>query len=351
MTKLEVANAKDPVVARTIQTIHEKSDELMDDLNDYAGFAARHWPSIVVATVGLLFACLPVVSRLRSTGEGYWWNVLFAVGLFALLGLVAFTLLRFLAGWQLLRQIMDRVVTLPMAGAFEQLPRSYAREFQASIFDLKERPYYLSIPLLLWQSVRTACGLPAAEPVANPNAKPIPAESIANDLNRKAADLVDDQLRRVWLDRQAADVFGSDPAKAPKINGAVRAAEIFVAVQAVLFIGILFKQLRTLAVTCVWTVLLLILAATTYPFQPERLIMYVAVGLAACVVAVIGHVLVQVNRNEMVSRISGTSANAFTPDWSFLWNNVALLGPFVIVAAQASGRLRTVFEPLLEMIR
>lgn len=344
-----IAAAADPVVARTLRAIHDTADELMDDLNDYAGFIGRHWRSILVASIALLLASLPMLTRLRSTGEGIWWDLLFLIGLMSLVGLVAFALLRLLAGWLRLRLIMDRIVTLPMAGAFDRLPRSFAKVFHASIFDLQERPYHLSIPLLMWQTLRTTCGLPAADPDLNPTTRQ-PAD-IANALNANAAKLVEDQLRTRWMKRPASDIFGTGGAAAPSTDDAERAAETFVAVQAVLFISILFKQLRTLAVTCVWTVLLLILAATTYPFQPERLIMYVAVGLAAAAIGVIGYVLVQINRSELVSRIAGTNPNTFTPDWSFLWNNVALLGPFILVAAQASGRLRTVFEPLLELIR
>jgi hypothetical protein len=132
----------------------------------------------------------------------------------------------------------------------------------------------------------------------------------------------------------------------------VQKAEDFVAIQVIIFLSQYFILLRAMALSMVWVAVLLLLAATAYPFQPEELILYLILGLLAAVMVGVLFVLVRVNQNEMVSRITQSTPNKFEFNWSFARAALTFVGPILLVtAAQLSGRLRTVVEPLLNLLR
>jgi len=132
----------------------------------------------------------------------------------------------------------------------------------------------------------------------------------------------------------------------------VEKAEDFVAIQVIIFLSQYFILMRTLALSIVWVAALLLLAATAYPFQPEELILYLIFGLLGAVMLGILWVLVQVNKNEIISRITQSTPNRFDFNWNFVQAAVTFIGPIaLIVAAQLSGRLRTIVEPLMDLIK
>jgi hypothetical protein len=134
--------------------------------------------------------------------------------------------------------------------------------------------------------------------------------------------------------------------------GWVRTAEDFVAVQAIVYLSQFFIQLRYLAAGVVWPSVLLLLAASAYPFQPERLILEMILALMLAVAGSILWVLVRFNKNEILSRITRSTPNRFELNWQFVGNALLAIGPIALVlVARFSGRLRTLFEPLLEVMR
>jgi len=219
------------------------------------------------------------------------------------------------------------------------------------------KPYRISLTASLWRRFRNTGVLPKEYPASDPiidAAKPQGgAGAVVNALSDRAADVAE-WLRQYWPESRIEVSAKEDAPKAtsgeatwfpvamyraPAVDPKTRIpdAELFLAVQTVLYLGIFFVHLRKLAISAIYTMLLLLLAATIYPFQPEGWIMSLMAGLSVTVAVVIGHVLVQVNRNELVSRIAGNEPNKFTPDWTFLWSNLALLAPFAVAAAQVSG--------------
>ncbi|OWK40480.1 hypothetical protein FRUB_05399 [Fimbriiglobus ruber] len=175
------------------------------------------------------------------------------------------------------------------------------------------------------------------------------------DLTAATRALVE-RLVLTWSERNAVDAFG---AEATGDDGKERAAtawqdiaEQFVAVQAVIFLAPLFTQMRYLALMAAAAVGALLVAATEYPFQPEKLIMYATVGLVAAVLAVIVWVLYRINKSEIVSRVTRTTPGQFSLTSGFVVNFVQLALPLVFVAAaQMSGWLRTIVEPFLAVLK
>jgi hypothetical protein len=144
------------------------------------------------------------------------------------------------------------------------------------------------------------------------------------------------------------------PATAPagSFAGWVEQAEGAVAMQVVSYLGQFFVQLRTLAWAMIVCSVLLLLSATSYPFQPGRLILYTMLALLGAVIVGILYVLVQVNRDELVSRISGTTPNRFTLDAGFVHSVFTYIVPAVsIVALQLSGTFRFLLEPIVRVLK
>jgi hypothetical protein len=132
----------------------------------------------------------------------------------------------------------------------------------------------------------------------------------------------------------------------------VELAEGFVATQVVIYISQFFVQLRTLVWSMVVCSTLLLLAVTSYPFQPQRFIVFTMLALIGAVVAGILYVLYMVNRDELVSHITGKAPNRFTPDIGFFFSVFTYIVPVVsVVALQLTGAFRFMLEPILRILK
>jgi hypothetical protein len=187
-------------------------------------------------------------------------------------------------------------------------------------------------------------------------------ENEINRLGGEAQHLVRD-LQVYWPWHTVADAFGKQATaaevkearerkKSEEVPTWVEKAEDFVAIQVIIFLSQFFILLRTMALSMVWVAVLLLMAATTYPFQPERLILYLLLGILGGITSAVLWVLIQINKNEIVSRITQSTPNRFELNWAFAQAALHFVGPIVIiVAAQLSGRLRSIVDPLLDVIR
>jgi hypothetical protein len=109
-------------------------------------------------------------------------------------------------------------------------------------------------------------------------------------------------------------------------------------------------QLRNLLTSLMVGALLLVFAASTYPFCPQNLLLLTLMGLGGLAAVSMATFLVQLNRDEFVSRVMGTTPNHFTPDWAFAQS----IGKYVlpIVAAimiqfpALAGGFRLLVEPV-----
>jgi hypothetical protein len=170
------------------------------------------------------------------------------------------------------------------------------------------------------------------------------------------------QLERYWPSHTLADAFGEQTGttasdkegddKKATMPSWVQKAEDFIAIQVIMFLSQYFILLRTTAYCMVWVSVLLFLAATAYPFEPEELLLYLLLGLFGTVIVATLWILIRINKTEIVSRITRSTPNKFDLNWTFMQAALQLVGPIAILAlAQISGRLRIIVEPLLEVIR
>jgi hypothetical protein len=128
--------------------------------------------------------------------------------------------------------------------------------------------------------------------------------------------------------------------------------ELFVASYVALYLGPHFAHLRMLAHAMIWPSLLLLLAAASYPLQPERPLLNALVGLLAAVAAATVYVLYKINRDGLVSRITRTAPDRFTPDSGFFSSVLTYVAPVATVALlQFLGLFRFIVEPILGLFQ
>jgi len=116
-----------------------------------------------------------------------------------------------------------------------------------------------------------------------------------------------------------------------------------------------FVHLRNLAWFLLAAPLLLLLVVTSYPFQPQRLWLTLILVLAACVMAVLLRLYVQMERNDVLSKIAGSSPTASTSNWNFLSSAfvsaIPLLGVIAATSSDLSDFIHSSIDPLLQVLR
>ncbi len=114
-------------------------------------------------------------------------------------------------------------------------------------------------------------------------------------------------------------------------------------------------HLRVLATILAIVPLLLLASSAVYPLQPQRFLALVLWGLLLGVVGTVLWVYVQMERNEILSRVAPTTPNRVNLDGTFLANILAYLIPLAgLVLAQfpyVSDMLSSWFEPLARVVR
>jgi hypothetical protein len=134
------------------------------------------------------------------------------------------------------------------------------------------------------------------------------------------------------------------------------AAEDFVAIQVVTYFGQVFRHVRNWLAFVTVGLLLLLLTVPSYPFQPQRLLNMFAWALVLLVVCGGLLVSVQMNRSEVLSRITGSTPNQLNFDRTLIrdvmvYGGVPLLS---LIATQFPGIGQTLFfwiEPALRAVK
>lgn len=133
----------------------------------------------------------------------------------------------------------------------------------------------------------------------------------------------------------------------------LRSAQVFVATVVTLLIHRHIRQFRYFVSMTTGCALLLLVAVTSYPFEPHRLILTFTWVVIASVVATNLWVFIQMDRNTLMSHVSGTNPNHVTWNGAFAlrvltWGVVPLLGA---AAAQYPQLARVIFDFVSPFVR
>ena len=307
--------------------------------------------------------------------------------------LLVFTLCQVYLAWHKLRKLLDHIARIPMVGAFARLPEKVTTE-DGHLFSLRPKDDHLTGVTHLYEALRrrfAAFGkrlrravLQLWEPWLVPlnqadqdfraqfpkgDPGPIPGAKGANGFLGDVVGRCLVVLHSIWPAHSMDEAYGGapegkEPGSKPALLGLpegdpvrewVQAAEDFTATWVVRYLSQFFAQLRNLLTSLTVGSLLLILAAVTYPFRPQRLLLVVLTALAGAVVVFIVVFLVQFNRNELISRITRSTPNRFTPDLRFVNATVTyvlpIIGGLMVQFPFFASGIRSLAEPLLHIIR
>lgn len=129
----------------------------------------------------------------------------------------------------------------------------------------------------------------------------------------------------------------------------------FVALEVTFYLSQFFVQLRNMALFLSLAPFLLLLAVSSYPFQPQRLWVWLAVALIGLVTLSIISIVIQIERNELVSRILKTTPNQISFRWGFFSHlflyAIPLLGILVAMSSEMSDLVHSWMDPLLQVLK
>jgi len=114
----------------------------------------------------------------------------------------------------------------------------------------------------------------------------------------------------------------------------VRACERFVCLLYVSFLVVVLERMRTLIVAIAGTYILVVLAMTSYPFQPRATIVAVLAILLFYLIAVVTVVFAQVHRNTTLSHITNTNPGELGGDFWLKTGSFVALPLFTFLASQ-----------------
>jgi hypothetical protein len=195
------------------------------------------------------------------------------------------------------------------------------------------------------------------------------------ELCRKAARACVAAIDRAWPTLSVGDAFAHAPAAAAGEGAAsapapaggggpapddplrqwFRLAEDFLAIEVVNWLSHFFAQLRNLITFLVVGSILLLFAVLYYPFQPQRLLLIFTGGLILVFAVGLFRMFLQIERDEVVSRILKTTPNRINLNPVFLSHVgtyvVPLLGVLAATSMDVSNLLHTLLDPLYQALK
>lgn len=323
------------------------------------------WPTFLasILTVGLLALSLSrLLGHVFTELDGRAFARLFELTFFLLFLGVVLSALRFVAVWRRLRVFLGRLASHPLAPAFDRLPPAFRRIAGYQSFGRLRQLSELSTPaeyarLLSHHWLKAGPALAKSLEIEPWRMRELDEgmaqfgaaqESLAEHLKRAAGDpkLVSrggsdvvpklnegtrsllEVLDRAWRIRPLSELAPRDTAKRDEAKEKdrqtqdpldwLRAAEELVAMQTTLFLNYVFVHLWNLIAFYAVGALLIFVAVVSYPYQPARLILNVLFVLITALGFLSIALFVQMDRDEILSRISKTVPGKISWDFSFL---------------------------------
>ncbi len=294
---------------------------------------------------------------LRSL-EGRLYDGLFGTAAALLLCTILLTMARFLWIWERLSRVLRRLRWHPLGAAFGRLAEEIPEISSHSIWRRGGKPYahcalahsveYLRrlsvwFPCQSQQQVESDVAEILESDAARERENAALLERINTALNQCAKKLADDKLKEWWERPPRPD----DAAK-------LQMAENYLALRLAAFLRYANAQLRNLLEFASTGLLLLLVALSTYPFQPRRAlviglsILFTSLAVSALVV------FAQMDRDAILSRLSGSAEGKVGRHFlvSAVSYGAAPLATFLVSQYPEAGRiLLNLLGPLLQALQ
>lgn len=311
-----------------------------------------------LAFVGLAFAYVFLV-RWSGTVEGTLFDGLFVATAGVAVAAIALLHVRMTATSGLFERLLRRLGQHPLAASFDRIPQRLASKAGGNVLSAAPHPgdYELSVRLLKQLAVQCAADSERKIPAAAKQAVVESSSSAADLMNRlmsverlerlrafKYAAVLNRKLAGVcqalvlslenyWSERTIRPAPPADDAP-PQAEPGLSAtwqenAELLVSLQLTHLIRQVFAQIQNMLTFLVGMTLLLLWALNSYPFQPQRLLMLFSYVLVIWMIATTLVIFVKFNRDDVLSRLAGSTPNQFTWDRSM----VLALVTYVVIPA------------------
>lgn len=373
--------------SRVASLFPSDADHLFDRLTDQdrrlkvdmtpGRFWKRHRLSITGLFAGLVLSGFALWRQSLPTVEGSLWDAAFSVGFWGIYAFAAMTILQTVVLWRSTRTLLGSVSQIPMMRVFARLPGKVSSVVHRHFYTRATQPMMLQMTVHQLRLLADAASADEAVPevVRGLGSVADAAESklraYSNPTRGQPGDAsVEASLRNLLSDAAACglaalsprwkalptdEAFGAAPATAAEAVSEpawVPRAEELVATQLVNYLSQFFIQLRSLMLAVLVCSSLLLLAATSYPFHPERLLLVFLLGLVGVALAVVMYVFLDMSRDETISRVAKTTPGKVSLDNGLLGQFFTYIVPTLgILVAQLSGSFRWLLEPILRVVK
>jgi hypothetical protein len=357
-------------------------------------------PVGLAASTILVIALLRLSARTIPTADFREYTVALSVSIWFLAMTVVVSLFRFMLLWKATQNLLRVYTSLPMLDAYGRIPEAFSRAFGRYLAESGMKRLHLSIPVQQWITVarefdhikrhlcyamfgnsedqldgikrsafarieRSIKGLGESESMCTSAsaAKAIQAAYFNDTSAAKARDSDNVADSKTWrtLGRAAIDCLHSlvplwrSPPHDDALKRWMHAAEELLALRVVTFVSQGTLHLRNLAGYLAILPVLLLLVVSSYPIQPQRFLL-VFIWSILILVALCGvGVLIQMERNEFMSRVSRTRPDKVQLDRTFFSHILTFLFPLLIaVLAQFPSVSDVIYqwmEPITRVLR
>ena len=327
---------------------------------------------VLSAVVALIVFVWGVVwPRYIPTPEGIRFDLLIVVAFMGYMLLLIYSQVRYLWLWRSLFQLFRQISLLPMADAFDRIPPRVAAKFGRFLRTSLQDDSDLEIPLqqcrlvLGWGSSSGEPRLPERETLRStvaarsPRSDPERFEIVSEACVAPVIDLA--WPRRTLEQAYGGSVASDGTAQAESSQAAAEElqptaiewlamAEELLALRIVYLVSQFAHPLRSMSAQLIYGPILLLLAVSWYPFHPLKLMSiviwaFIVAGVLATLV-----VLIQIERNDFVSRVARKAPNSIMFDQTQLSNLLPYAVPLVGFVLTAFPSLSYWLGSLLEPI-
>jgi hypothetical protein len=296
--------------------------------------------------------------RWSGTPEGRTFDNFFVATAAVAVAAIALLHVRMSAASGLFERLLRRFGQHPLSASLERVPQRLASKAAGNVLSSAPHPgdYELSVRLL--EQIQRQC--------RNRKSKQIPAEVreavakrfqsadglmtrlmsvqrherlkaflYAAAINRELAlvcRVLVAHLGNYWSDRTISPAAAGEAkpqAEPERLPSWQSNAELLVALQLTHLIRQVFAQIQNMLTFLVVMTLLLLWAFNSYPFQPQRLLMLFSYVLVVSMILKTLVIFVKFNRDDVLSRLAGSTPNQFTWDRSV----VMALVTYVVIPA------------------
>jgi hypothetical protein len=366
------------------------------------------WLRIVILVI--LGAALWRLSEqsVPSFEPGSYFGLAIRVGFAVAILMFIYTVFRLHILWGLIKDLLEKLAALPIVSAYSRMPPKISSLFGRYMSPQRPHRSHMVLPLHQWGLIVTAFHdlnkgdalkqaindpdlLEAFNTLAGRYPNQPSLDDVAEEIEyentevfrhlQESAGLCFRILQKFWQRLPARDAYAIEFEKkddkkdkqasgreeyplctlrkedelSPELKQWLQMLEDFVAMQSVPFLCQFFAPLRNLTHCVVLSLLLLLLVVTSYPFQPQRLLLTFLLTLLVVAVGQIVVIYIQMDRDEVLSRISGTTPNKVTFDAHFISSILAYLAPVVAVVlalfGELGGLIAAWLEPLARILK